>query len=376
MKIAIDATRAVIEKAGIGRICFQLLKKMLEIDKKNQYLLLFTYFRSDPEKEKLIRGFEGPNAKIKVLKIPGNLKEKVWGWRFPIINGLVKDYDVFLAPSFLEVNMGLKIPQVLIIYDLTTFLFPEQRGKEVSERLSKKTEIACRKAAKIIAISESTKRDLVKLLKISPSKIQVIYPGLTKFPKIAKNLPRGLKSKKYILSVGTLEPRKNIKNLLLAYDLLPDNLKKEYKLVICGAKGWNMEEIMEKIRLQARNPKSETRIEFLDRVSDEVLGKLYKEAKVFVYPSLYEGFGLPVAEAMQFGTPVITSNISSMPEAAGKAGILIDPRNPSSISRALQAVLEGKFKVKPQQLKAQAAKFSWDKNAKETLRLLEEVTNG
>ncbi|OGD57209.1 hypothetical protein A2V71_02235 [Candidatus Berkelbacteria bacterium RBG_13_40_8] len=369
MKIAIDATRAVIEKAGIGRICFQLIKKMLEVDKQNEYLLLFTYFRSDLKKEKLIKEFEGPNVKTKILKIPGNLKEKVWGWRLSWFNKLVKGSDVFLAPSFLEVNQGLKIPQVLIIYDLTTFLFPEQRGKGVSERLSKKTVLACQKAAKIITISESTKKDLIRLLKISPSKVEVIYPGLTKFPKIAKKLPKGLKSKKYILSVGTLEPRKNIKNLLLAYNLLSGNLKKEYKLVICGARGWNIDDEVKEI--------SENKsVSWLGHIEDDILAKLYKEAKVFVYPSLYEGFGLPVAEAMQFGTPVITSNISSMPEVAQKAGILIDPRDIKAISRALQGVLEGKFKVQPQDLETQAAKFSWEKNAKETLEVLEEVANG
>lgn len=369
MTIAIDASRAVNEKAGIGRLTKELIKSLIKTDRKNQYLLIFTYFRKSAKKEREIAEFKGENVVIKRAKLSGSVKEQIWGWNLPFFNRIYKEADILLAPSFFEFKFGLKIPQVVIIHDMTTFLFPDQRGKRVSERLSKRAILACKKAQKVIAISESTKKDILKFTKISAKKVEVIYPGLTRFKKIAKNLPKKLKNKHYILSVGTLEPRKNLRNLLLAYDFLPLNLKNDYKLVICGAKGWNMGKIQE-----TRNKKQNAKIIFLGYVPDDVLAKLYKEAKVFVYPSLYEGFGLPVIEAMQFDAPVITSDLSSLPEAAGDAAYLINPSKPKAISKALQAVLEGKIKLN--RGLEQARKFNWSKTTREVIELLEEVENG
>lgn len=369
MKIAIDATRAVIEKAGIGRITFQLIENLLKIDHKNQYLLFFSYFRKSPEKERLIQQFKKSNVEIKTFKIPGGLKEKIWAWKIPWFNKTLEKSDVLLAPSFFEVNLGVKIPQVVIIYDMTTFLFPDQRGQEVSERLSKRTRMACRKAEKIIAISEATKRDILNILKIPSSKVVVAYPGLTRLPKPIMKLPSGLKEKSYILFVGTIEPRKNLIGLFRAYSRLSAQLQEKFPLVVVGAQGWNTGETYQVLREENLKDK----VIFLGFQDDKMLAKLYQEAAVFVYPSLYEGFGIPIIEAMSFGTPVITSNISSMPEAAGKAALLIDPTEPKMISSALQRVLEGKAKPKPSLLKAQAKKFSWLKVAKETLKALEEV---
>ncbi len=248
MKIAIDATRAVIESAGIGRYTHNLVKKMLEIDQKNQYLLIFSYFRSDTAKEKLIKSFQRDNVEIKKLRIPGSLKEKIWGTKMPILNGIVKDADVFYAPSIFEVNLGLKIPQVLTIYDLTTFLFSEHRGKEVSERLNRRTREVVKSAKKIIAISEATKSDLIKILKTPPAKIQVIYPGKNDLGEPAKKLPRNLGKNSYILAVGTIEPRKNLIGLFKAYALLPKHLQIKFPLVVVGAKGWNTGETFEALK--------------------------------------------------------------------------------------------------------------------------------
>jgi len=372
MKIAIDATRAVTERAGIGRITYQLIENLLKTDHKNQYLLFFSYFRKSLEKEKLIQKFKKPNVEIKTYRIPGALKEKIWAWKIPWFNRTLGKSEVLLAPSFLEVNLGVKIPQVVIIYDMTTFLFPDQRGQAVSERLSKRTKIACKKAEKIIAISEATKRDVLNILKIPSSKVVVTYPGLTRLPEPAKKLPQGLKEKSYILFVGTIEPRKNLIGLFRAYAMLSAQLQEKFPLVVVGAQGWNTGETYQVLRKENLKDK----VIFLGYQDDNMLAKLYREAAVFVYPSLYEGFGIPIIEAMSFGTPVITSNVSSMPEAAGKAALLIDPTEPKSISSALQRVLEGEFKVSNTQLKAQANKFSWEKAAKEVLRALEEAANG
>lgn len=371
MKIAIDASRAVNETAGIGRYCREIVKNLLQIDQKNQYLLIFTYFRKDPRKVRLIKEFEAPNVKIKTLRIPGGLKEKIWGWKIPYFGGFLENADVFFAPSFFEVNFGLKIPQVVAIHDLTTFIFPLHRGKEVSGRLSKRAFEAGRLAKKIIVISQSAAVDAEKYLKVSKNKIKMIYSGLSYLPKPAQNLPGLLKPKSYILFVGTIEPRKNLTSLFKAYALLPPRLQNDFPLVVVGAKGWNTGETYDCLRAL----KLEGKVKFLGFVSDAILAKLYQEAAVFCYPSVYEGFGLPILEALGFGTPVVTSNISSLPEVAGKAAILVDPHNPKSICQGIQQALENQNKIEELKKEAQKQikKFSWEKAAKETLKLLEEV---
>lgn len=371
MKIAIDASRAVNETAGIGRYSKELIKNLLQIDQQNQYLLIFTYFRKDSRKEKLIKEFEAPNVKTKTLRIPGTLKEKVWGWRLPYFGSFVENADVFFAPSFFEVNFGLKIPQVMTIHDLTTFIFPLHRGKEVSKRLSKRTLEAGRLAKKIIAVSESAAADAEKYLKVSKNKIKMIYSGLSYLPKPAQNLPGLLKPKSYILFVGTIEPRKNLTGLFKAYALLPPRLQNDFPLVVVGAKGWNTGETYDCWRAL----KLENKVKFLGFISDSILAKLYKEAAVFCYPSVYEGFGLPILEALGFGTPVVTSNISSLPEVAGRAAILVDPHEPKSICQGIQQALENQNTVEELKKEAQKQlrKFSWGKTARETLKVLEEA---
>ncbi len=381
MKIAIDASRAINEKAGIGRYTRELVKKMIEVDKKaclpagrNQYLLIFSFFRQSPQKEKLIKTFENSNAKIKILKIPGALKEKAWQWRLSWYEKFLEGADVFFAPSFFEVNFGLKIPQVVTIHDLSTFIFPSHRGENVSQRLSKRAKAAAKIAKKVISVSESTAQDTIKYLNVNQTKIKVIYPGITDLPTPVKNLPASLKPQSYILFVGTIEPRKNLIGLFKAYALLPPRLQEKYPLVIVGAEGWQTGEIFATIRLL----NLEDKVKFLGLVSDNILTKLYQEAAVFVYPSLYEGFGLPVLEALSFGTPVVTSNISSLPEVAGPAALLVEPQEPKSIARGLQRLLEGKFERENLRKKAQkqVQKFSWDRAAKETIKVLEEVGRG
>lgn len=371
MTIAIDASRAINESAGIGRFTKRLVESLLEFGKENKYILIFTYFRANEKKEKQINAFKRENVEIRTAKIPGVLKENLWQGKTGLYNHLYKGADVLLAPSYPEFKRNLKIPQVTIIHDMTTFIFPEQRGKKLSKRLDAWTQAVLKGSKKIIAVSKSTKNDIVKIAGTSENKLEVIYPGLNEFSESAKSLPKDLKKNGYILFVGTIEPRKNLTTLFAAYGMLPEKLISKYPLIVAGAKGWNTDQIYNS--LLASGVKD--RIKFLGQVNDKELAKLLEDAAVMVYPSLYEGFGLPIIEAMQFGTPVVTSNRSSMPEAAGSAGVLINPDDPKSICSALQAVLEGKIS-RSQMAKAgkiQAKKFSWEKAAKETLKVLGDV---
>ncbi len=364
MRIAINASRAINEKAGVGRVAYNLIKHLLEIDQKNEYLLFVNFMRGKETKNKIIDTLETHNSQIKISHWPGRLQEEWFNFNIP---KNIKA-DVYLAPTFLDFQRGLTTPQIVIIHDLTNFLYPEHAGLEISKRYQVKTRLACKNAAGIIAVSEATKKDIIRLLNIDADKITVIHPGQTEFPKDGK-LPSNLKPKTYLLFVGTIEPRKNLKNLLTAYSLLPTALKEKYPLVIVGGKGWNNNTELQEIgRTEG--------VKWLGYVSDADLGELYKNAKVFTYPSLYEGFGIPVIEAQQFGVPAVASNISSLPEAVGDGGILIDPRNSKATAEAIEKLLTDDKLYLDLSKKAliNTKRFSWEKAAQETLKVLKSVS--
>ncbi len=374
MKIAIDVTRAIIESAGIGRYTFELAHALVRDSQECEFLIYSTHFNDSAEKTERFESFARKNVKLKRLKIPGKCKEFWWGIPLNILGRFLEDADVLFAPSFFEVQLGLKIPQVVTIHDMATFIFPEQRGRRLSKYLSKRTVAVCKKAKSILSVSDSTKRDIVKYLKLSEDLVHRTYPGLNELSEPSISLPLELEQKQYILCVGTVEPRKNLGGLFKAYVLLPEDVQRKYKLVVCGGKGWNDSEIYE----LAKPLVDAKKLVFTGFVSDRDLAKLYEDAFLFIYPSLYEGFGLPVIEAMSFGLPVVTSNISSMPEAAGDAGLLIDPSSPKSISDAMLRIMEEdqlRKKMSRQSLQ-QSQKFSWRTCARETLRVIEDATEG
>lgn len=370
MKIAIDVTRAVIETAGIGRWTYEITQNLLDQDSQNEYLIFSTHFNDSPQKTEVFESFKRKNVTLKRLKIPGKLKESLWGIRVNFLNNFLQGADVLYAPSYFEVILGLKIPQVVTIHDMTADIFPDQRGDKLSKFLSSRTLEACRKAKFITCVSKSTQKDLIRITKTDEKKTQVIYPGLKIFKKINEKLPLNLEKERYILSVGTIEPRKNIARLLKAYNQLGEDLKREYPLVLVGGRGWNDSEIFS----EAENSSLKQFIHFTGYVDDATLAGLYKNAKVFVYPSLYEGFGLPVLEAMSFGCPVITSNVSSMPEVAGEAAQLVDPNNTIEIKESLKKLItdDGFAKKLATSAKTRSQKFSWEHAAEEMLKIFKQ----
>ncbi len=371
MKIAIDATRAVIENAGIGRYAFEIITHLLKEDSQNEYLIFSTHFRNSREKDDKFNQLKASNVELKRLRIPGNIKEFLWGTRLGLAKYIVNNCDLLFAPSFFEVDLGLDIAQVVTIHDMATAVFPNQRGLRTSKRLTDRAIRSSHKAGAVICVSESTKKDLIKYSGIDASKVDVIYPGVKKFSKIADTLPANLKSGEYILTVGTLEPRKNIIGLLKAYHFLPDDLKKRYPLVIVGGKGWNDSEIYNEFNKE----EFKRHVILTGFVSDDVLARLYKDCSVFAYPSLYEGFGFPIIEAQSFGAPVLTSNISSLPEAGGAGAIYVNPNNPREIASGLEKLLKQDSLRKSLQTKAfpNSKNYSWEKAAVQTLKLFENV---
>jgi glycosyltransferase involved in cell wall biosynthesis len=228
----------------------------------------------------------------------------------------------------------------------------------------------------VIAISESGRRDLLRHYAIDPAKVRVIYGGVN--PSFRPALPAASAETRaryglpghYILSVGTIEPRKNLSRLLEAYRTLLDR-GMEMGLVIAGKRGWRSEEFFARLDQLGLEP----RVILLNNVPDADLPALYGTADLFVFPSLYEGFGLPPLEAMACGTPVIVSNTSSLPEVVGEAGITVDPLDTGSLASAIEGVLTDPDLGRQLRTEgpARAACFTWQASARATRRVYEEV---
>jgi glycosyltransferase involved in cell wall biosynthesis len=284
-------------------------------------------------------------------------------------------HDTYHFAPFLFLK---KFKKVITVYDITPILYPETH--KISRIFMHKYFFSpiLKSSDKIISISENTKRDIIKHFKIPEDKIKVIPLAANEnFRKLDENETSKIKSKyninfPFILYVGTLEPRKNIPNLLNAFY----KIKKQgiaHKLVIAGGKGWKYKEIFETIeKLNLQND-----VIFTGYVPDEDLPGLYNAADLFVYPSLYEGFGLPPLEAMQCGTPVITSNTSSLPEVVGDAGIMVNPHDIGELANKMYEVLTNKDLRKELSKKGieRAKLFSWKKCAEETLKVYESLQN-
>lgn len=367
MIIAIDAREMVGQIAGKGRYIFELVRNLAEIDAENQYIL----YSKQSIDLKLPKNF----TKIVIGGTPGF--RQLW-----MANDIVRrGADLFFAPTgFLPVIFS-RIPTVVTVHDLAVFLCKEARPAfktKVSERSM--LGLAARKADRIISVSQSTKNDLEKVFHINPKKINVTLLGYDEAayqPKDSgdqKVLDQYSLKPGYLLFVGTLEPRKNIVGILKAYAELDATLRHKYPLAISGKKGWFYEEIFSTVTELGL---ADT-VTFLGRTPDDHLPALYRQAHCLVFPSFYEGFGLPPLEAIACGTPVLSSNNSSLPEVVGEAGLLIDPYDIKEMARAMGELMTDKKvydKVKAATA-GQAKKFSWKNMAKQTLAIFKETIHG
>ncbi len=339
MIIGFDGSRAFSkDRTGTENYSYQLLRALAKIDKKNSYLI-----------------FLRPG--VKVEDFPKNFYFKTINWpRFWTQGGLAKQtfhdkLDVLFIPAHtspLFHKPGLKT--VVTVHDLGSEYLPKMH--QLKQRLYLKwiTHYQLKHATKLIAVSKATKEDLIKKVGIDPQKVAVIYEGYNK--ELYFDTKRDIKD--FFLFVGTVQPRKNLERLIKAVTKLGE------KLVIVGSRGWHSEKIY-----QAPN-----NIKFLGRVLDKDLPKLYREAKALLFPSLFEGFGLPILEAQVCGCPVLTSNISSMPEVAGKGAIYVNPYDIDDIVRGIKQIDREKLiKAGFENIK----RFSWKKCAQQTLKVLESI---
>ena len=380
MRIGINGFEAVIprfgydekglpKRVGSSEFCFQLLKKLYELDKANNYIV---YLPQEPTAD---MPKEIASWKYKVIP-----NKKLWTI-FGLSKNLIKEknLDLFFSPTHYS-PLFSSCPQIISILDVSYKLFPEMFPKKDLLKLALWGKLSIRRAKKIITISNSSKNDIINEYRILANKVEVIPLGIKDVNASDMNKSEFIEKynlkNPYVLFVGTLQPRKNIAKLIEAFAKLKTEnlkLKTSLDLVIVGRKGWDYEKILE---APDKFGVSE-RVKFLEDVTNEDLPLFYKNAEVFVLPSLYEGFGLPILEAMQYDCPVVTSNVSSLPEAGGDAAIYFDPNNAEDIAEKIEKVISDP-KLREEMVrkgKEQIKKFSWEKSAKDVIRIFETIND-
>lgn len=347
MKIGL-ITDSIREKStGIGYYSKNLIINLLKTDKVNKYFFI-DYIKNDFNHKSLI-----------LVKNSFKNFFKTYSWHniLPLKTRKL-DLDYILNLSGCPHLFPFRQKEVFFVYDLSWLVMPETHTQSrvlTYKLLFNKT---IKNSYKIVVISQSTKKDLVKYYKIPENKILLIYPCLPKQAKIEVK-PKNITKSPYILFIGTLEPRKNIGSIIKAFHKLKRETNFPHQLVISGKKGWdysNIFTLVEKLKL-------EKDVIFTGYVTEEEKKYLYTHADVFVYPSFYEGFGIPPLEAMSYGCPVITSNTSSLPEAVGDAAIMINPHNVNALAEAIERVLTdgGLRKEMIEKGLKQAKKFSGER---------------
>ena len=350
------------QKTGIGVYTFELIKVLLEINKQDRFVLFGISTFETRNYLKNIEYKKYSNARLAIYTIPARaFRTTFLLWQalnWPAIEKLVGPVDIFH-------NFNWYLPfqkqgkKVATVFDMTPILHPEWHQEKTIQLDSVRLKRIKENADLVITISEYSKKDF---LQFAPNKkVEVIYPGVSEqFSGVANRSKKG-----YFLSMATIEPRKNIRMLIEAF--LESGLKN--KLVLAGGAGWGSEEIFDFAK------KYRDKIEIIGFVKDTDLPKLLSGALALVYPSFYEGFGIPVLEAMTSGVPVICSNSSSLPEVGGEAPLYIDPNNNDSLKKALISVFNDKDLRKKMIVKGlrQAKKFSWQKSAKNLNRLYQQL---
>jgi glycosyltransferase involved in cell wall biosynthesis len=283
--------------------------------------------------------------------------------------------DIAIFPNFVAYPTISRPSTIIVIHDLTYLKHPELCPERNRKFLTSFMPASVENASRVVAVSEHTKKDIMECYGTKAEKIAVIPNAvdLEKFHPVDRpNLPSPLKEKNYILFVSTLEPRKNVAGLVRAYRALPSILKERYCLVLAGGRGWKDEAIQAEIT--AAQAAGEAIIT-LGYTPDEQLPAIYSGASLFVYPSLYEGFGIPPLEAMACGVPVITANNSSLPEVVGSAAVKVDANDQAALTAAMTQVLtEPKLAADLKQRGfEQVTKYSWAKSAQKLLDLLSEL---
>jgi len=374
LRIGIDYTAAVRQGAGIGRYTRELVRALAELNRGHDYVLFAAMGGQRTADATWPSSFQMRSVPVsdRALAILWHrLQLPLW---VELVTGPV---DIFHSPDFVLPPVR-RARTLVTVHDLSFIRYPQYADANLRAYLNKVVPRSVHRADLVLADSQSTKGDLVELLGVEPAKIAVVYPGVEeRFRPIQDQAlleeVRGRYSlpPRFVLGLGTLQPRKNFTRLIQAYSLLVTR-HPSLHLVIAGGKGWLYDEIFATVKQLGL----EKKVLFPGFVADEHLPAFYNLADLFVFPSLYEGFGLPPLEALACGTPVITSNASSLPEVVGEAGPMVEATDMEALAGAMERVLEDNALRKEMIAKGmkQAEKFTWETAAAKLLSLYETLT--
>jgi len=368
LRIGIDARVMSLRAGGIGRYTLEMVKSMAAQAKANSHEFILY-----------------PGKDTEILALPEN-------WKYSkrkltsrgILRSLFYSYiagkdrlDAFYSADYLGPVLPLPCKTVITIHDLIPIVYPgitRFQHRLVGNYLLPHT---MRNAAAIISVSMATKKDILKYTRVPEDKVKVIYEGKNPsfYPRAQDDRSihdvrshYGIGEDRYLLSLGVWDPKKNVRNIIKAFAETIRRFEGRCILVIAGSTGknnWALEQLINELHIQDK-------VLFTGFIQDEHLPLLMSGARAFCFPSLYEGFGLPVLEAMACGCPVITSNVSSLPEVAGNAALLVDPNDVGQISQAMERLLKDDELYNDLKARgiSQAEKFSWNHSAAELLELL------
>jgi len=378
-KIGIDIRTLMDEHySGVSEYTFHLVNRFLHWDQNNNYRL---YYNSGRDISARLPVFSEKNVQVVGTRYPNKIfnyiLQKVL--HYPKIDQAIGGVDVFWSPHINFVSLSQTPHKFLTVHDLSFLRYPEffNHRKNFWHRLINVKKLVAG-FDHLIAVSHNTKNDIVELLGVAPEKVSVIYSGIDSSYREVVDIEELEKVKfkyqlpeKFILYLGNVEPRKNLIGLIKAYNQLrQDNSSlADFKLVIAGATGWKIRDIFNELALSPYQKD----IIFLGYVDRADKPAIYSLCAIFAYPSFYEGFGFPPLEAMACGAPVMTSNLSSLPEIVGSAALSVDPYNIAAMAEALKQILTDTELAESLRQAGfqQVQKFNWDNTAREYLDLFQ-----
>ncbi|MCM8819700.1 MAG: glycosyltransferase family 4 protein [Candidatus Omnitrophica bacterium] len=376
MKIIINTTPLLSPLTGVGKYTYQIAKALIDLDRKNKYAFYQGYFSDtlfSPRTEQKFLSYVGY---VKSFFTYSPMTKRIWhSFKNLGLKFRSDEFDLYFEPNFIPLPIRAR-KIIVTIHDFSFHLFPEWHPPDRIQYFQKNFWNNIMKADKIIFVSNYIKNEAINLFNFPAEKLTTIYNGVNKEiyriyeqEELKPITQKYILPPKFIFYLGSIEPRKNIKGLILAYFELGPQFRKEFKLVLGGFRGWKNEEIHSLIK------KSNGDIKFLGYIREEELGKIFNLASMFVYPSFYEGFGLPPLEAMSCGCPVVVSNASSLPEVCGEAAYYIDPNDIESISKGILKLATDDVLKKNLTLKGikQAHKYSWQESAKSLINIFNEI---
>lgn len=369
MKIGVDARLLSRNITGIGRYTIEMCRALSKIDDVSLYLYSPSEIPNDIMKIL-------PTGIFRIKKYKGAIWRQFWSETYLPYWAKKDRIDIFWGPSHrLPYFLPSTIPQAVTIHDLVWKYHSKTMAFTTLLLDRLQMPLALKQADHIIAASHSTAQDILKEFNVDKNRLSVVTLGsnhLQKAPESNQLQSIGISSP-YCLFVGTMEPRKNLKNLLKAYSLLPDDVKNNHCLIIVGGKGWGGIDVHETIN----NLKLSSCVKVLGYVNETILTQLYKYAQFLAFPSLYEGFGLPIVEAMSYGIPILTSNNSSMKEIAETIGVLVEPLDVNSIKSALLTLILNKDlrNELSRKTKQERGKYNWDIAGQKLFNIFEQTIN-